>query len=734
MKFYSILSFVIALLLLTSCSQEVPKVEELPEETKQPLSSKELEDLLRHSVVLVETEDGQGTGFLVGDYGCVITNAHVVESVGVGKDVVLYARTKDGQQETLSGYICATKQTDNADFAIIAIPNFSNLYSGKFEGLTFSKDAPQMHAKCMIGGFPRGSDVSKNITILTEVIDAIEDEGRFRITALTEKGNSGSPVIDEYGHCIGIIYAKHRDTSINYIMSAKDIDHTVDDLVNVYLTNENISVEDKLKFETFWNIGNILQQKDDYTTSRVYLEQALKIDSAPIVLLLLSNIYFYEEALDKGVDYLKKSYDHLKTNSIKEGKFLKWDTVLQNFVLIDKYFEGASDLDTLLVRINTAEEKVTEKSEKAIYKLLSYYVTDKLLDEATGFDEEELKEKKKSFIEKAASFKESDPLINAICVRTLIFYDDLEKAENVANRYITHTGSKDYDFFYIVFREYWLNGSYFQTRSEESSEEKAITNYKYCSNWFQKRKYMFLDNKSNVSDEEIAFIYSSLAFTQLLDENFNEALALADSAFSYAPTDFKLYWLKGYISYNYLSHINNNADQYEEIFGLSRLSKLKLELKHSFDSNYMIAIGMSTEFPSVGQGNDPISGMAFGLLGLADLLGMNYKDLFESYRIPIMTQYAYFLKEGDLGNEGRYNSLLRYAYNDTDDEENKKFLSCMFEYVVNEDISSAKSIFSSQTIRGIEASDKRENLYSTMSPWWKGFKRELGIMLYGQPD
>ena len=138
-----------------------------------------------------------GTGFLISSEGVVVTNAHVVENC---KSI----RLRKDNDESVAKAIRIEKKNDLA-----LLQNKKN-----------NSNPAKIHAgpNARVGnyvavfGFPLPGTLSKsgnlvegNITALSGLGDDIKF---FQISAPIQPGNSGGPLLDEYGNIVGIVNAK----------------------------------------------------------------------------------------------------------------------------------------------------------------------------------------------------------------------------------------------------------------------------------------------------------------------------------------------------------------------------------------------------------------------------------------------------------------------------------------------------------------------------------------------
>lgn len=175
----------------------IPAIEFL--KTSAKLSTNPEIATYKKSVVVVTTEDSKGTGFSITSKGKILTNAHVV---GNSKKVTV-TFPENGR------YVATVVETyPDIDLAVLEVEG---------DHLPFLRLASQPNfyeqAIYFIGNPLKFNGIANEGTILHEIkLDSWEKEV-IMIQAPVYRGNSGSPIIDENGEVIGIIFAtlKHDD-------------------------------------------------------------------------------------------------------------------------------------------------------------------------------------------------------------------------------------------------------------------------------------------------------------------------------------------------------------------------------------------------------------------------------------------------------------------------------------------------------------------------------------------
>ena len=137
-----------------------------------------------------------GTGFFVSEEGHLITNHHVIDGCG---DVKVHLR---GQT------FVSTKIADDIrnDLAILKI--------SQKPGHVFplSADSPFPLQDVIVAGFPFGERVSSSLKFTQGIVSSVSgignDYSQIQIDAALQPGNSGGPILDEFGNVVAVAVAK----------------------------------------------------------------------------------------------------------------------------------------------------------------------------------------------------------------------------------------------------------------------------------------------------------------------------------------------------------------------------------------------------------------------------------------------------------------------------------------------------------------------------------------------
>ena len=137
-----------------------------------------------------------GTGFIISEAGHIVTNHHVIEGcteVKVHKDGKVY-----------KGNVIANDIMN--DLALIKSNYKPNVI------FPLSDKNPSLLQDIYVAGFPFGNAISSSVKVTKGVVSSETGIGNnysnMQIDAAIQPGNSGGPILDDYGNVIGVAVAK----------------------------------------------------------------------------------------------------------------------------------------------------------------------------------------------------------------------------------------------------------------------------------------------------------------------------------------------------------------------------------------------------------------------------------------------------------------------------------------------------------------------------------------------
>jgi serine protease Do len=161
------------------------------------------------SVVLIQTDEALGTGFIISPDGLVLTNAHVVS------DFATVTVTLQDKTKLQADVISIGKVGGKRDLALLRIHDQKNLVTIP------PADLNKIHVGQPVFaiGYPFG--IGKTLT--TGIISRIDSEsGEIQTDAAINHGNSGGPLLNSQGEYIGI-NTKGPSENVNLAISTNEI-------------------------------------------------------------------------------------------------------------------------------------------------------------------------------------------------------------------------------------------------------------------------------------------------------------------------------------------------------------------------------------------------------------------------------------------------------------------------------------------------------------------------------
>lgn len=154
---------------------------------------KDIQDY-KKSVVVIETPNSRGTGFSISEQGTIITNAHVVKNY----EEVTIAFKDEGlfKGKVLERY-------PEIDLAVLEVEEENMPHLQLAEKLSFSED----ESIRFIGNPLRFQGIANEGTIINFTQLKSWEDPVVMIQAPVYRGNSGSPIINQAGEVIGVIFA-----------------------------------------------------------------------------------------------------------------------------------------------------------------------------------------------------------------------------------------------------------------------------------------------------------------------------------------------------------------------------------------------------------------------------------------------------------------------------------------------------------------------------------------------
>ena len=174
---------------------------DLPERTVKELVTK-----FGEGVVLIETPDGLGSGFIINDRGYCVTNYHVVETQ-TRVAVTIFHRSDNGDFERRSiRDVRILALNPHFDFALLEIPKQDDLL---FSPVYIADDDSHREGDAVFAiGSPLGLERSVSEGIVSTRNRNMNGIVYIQTTAQINPGNSGGPLFNDKGQVVGVINMK----------------------------------------------------------------------------------------------------------------------------------------------------------------------------------------------------------------------------------------------------------------------------------------------------------------------------------------------------------------------------------------------------------------------------------------------------------------------------------------------------------------------------------------------
>ncbi|PWA09712.1 serine protease [Pueribacillus theae] len=148
----------------------------------------------KKAVVVIATEDSRGTGFSISSDGTILTNDHVID----GKETVTVSFPNDGL------FTAEVVMTDpSIDLAVLETKGENLPYLHLAERTKFVSNEPIQ----VIGNPLQFQGIANEGTIIDYIKLENWEKEVMMVKAPIYRGNSGSPIINQNGQVIGIVFA-----------------------------------------------------------------------------------------------------------------------------------------------------------------------------------------------------------------------------------------------------------------------------------------------------------------------------------------------------------------------------------------------------------------------------------------------------------------------------------------------------------------------------------------------
>ena len=181
----------------------------------------EIADKFTNSIVLVESDEGTASGFVVGSNGYIVTSAHAVSPTGRMR--VTYNTTIRNQSKSRKMTAKVLRVDETNDLALLKVLTAAPLPTIT---LSNSADVPSGEEITVIGNPSLGDKVLSN-TVTAGIISnskrVIDGRKLIQFTADINPGSSGGPVFDSKGYVVGIVLGKADLDGAGFAVSSRII-------------------------------------------------------------------------------------------------------------------------------------------------------------------------------------------------------------------------------------------------------------------------------------------------------------------------------------------------------------------------------------------------------------------------------------------------------------------------------------------------------------------------------
>lgn len=180
----------------------IPAIEFL--KTSAKLSGQEDIQTYKEAVVEIQTNDGKGTGFVVSADGYIVTNDHVIEDALT--ITVIFPDERLFKGELIESY-------PNIDLAVLKVE------ADKLPYLTLADSYTPIKNESIyfIGNPLYFTGIANEGKVIDYTLLSDWEEEVLMLDAPVYRGNSGSPVINQDGQVIGIVFATTEDETHGHV-------------------------------------------------------------------------------------------------------------------------------------------------------------------------------------------------------------------------------------------------------------------------------------------------------------------------------------------------------------------------------------------------------------------------------------------------------------------------------------------------------------------------------------
>jgi len=305
------------------------------------LTVREVVQQIQPATLLVETNNGLGSGFFVKPDGTAVTNAHVVRG-----SKWITVTTIDGKKFSAELY----KINNFTDLALLKVSVFTEVpFIKKFATVDILSHGDEV----IVFGNPLGYTG----TVTKGMINAIREDKAseawqgtlktIQYDAVTAPGSSGGPAVNLYGECIGIHFAGIQSINFNFAIPAQ--------YYQSLLLQSPYSLADD--FNSYWT-EDYQWQKEISAIFNIKLNQGLYADAYTINSIILPRL----NNLKNKVNSYSPVYDEIINLKNSLISILDKEIAIYNLYYqgIMDPFNGSGSIDAANTLINIVNNDFTQ--------------------------------------------------------------------------------------------------------------------------------------------------------------------------------------------------------------------------------------------------------------------------------------------------------------------------------------------------------------------------------------
>ena len=236
-------------------------------------------------VVMADSSQANGSGFLDSRTGMVMTNAHVVgmkdENTPPKKvEVVINSGQGPAKERTLLANVVTVDQ--HSDLAVLRLTNPTDLPPGL--NIHTAKELVETQ-KIYVCGFPHSFTVGTNITISDSSVSSLRtnlngDLTQVQVNGGMEHGNSGGPVVDALGRVVGVAVSGIEGTQLKYAIPADSVHAVLNGRIHTIVTEDAIKRDNQYVMKVSINTIDPLEKIQKVDVDWWFADPAMKVPAS----------------------------------------------------------------------------------------------------------------------------------------------------------------------------------------------------------------------------------------------------------------------------------------------------------------------------------------------------------------------------------------------------------------------------------------------------------------------